>query len=211
MTATSPNALPRLVILAAGASSRLGFPKALAPLPQGKPLDRLVAAGRRFVAPEVLVVTGRHHFEISSALPPGTRAIENTRWALGRTGSLATAVNAAPGEDLLVAPVDSPRVPLAVFEALVNHWIHSGAPPQGWLGPFWKATSQSARRFGHPILIGRTAAQWICDMPAESALRDLRARCQPLLAAGVPHSEILEDLDTPQDFEGLCEQDQDRL
>ena len=211
MTATSPDSKPRLVLLAAGASSRLGFPKALAALPQGAPLARLVHAARPWVAPEILVITGRHHEEISAGLPPGAVALENRDWAQGRAGTLATAVRAAPREDLLVAPVDCPRVPPAVFQQLVQVWQAHGSPAEAWLGPFLQSAPSAPRRFGHPILIGRRAARWVCDIPPDTPLRDLRARCRPLLAVEVPHPEILEDLDTPEDFARLCSQDQDRL
>ena len=59
---------PALVVLAAGASRRLGECKALVDLNGSSPLERLLRAGGPASHGPVLVVTGAHHGEIAEAL-----------------------------------------------------------------------------------------------------------------------------------------------
>ncbi|MDF1839375.1 MAG: NTP transferase domain-containing protein [Planctomycetota bacterium] len=210
MTATWPETgPPRLVILAAGASSRLGYPKALAALPRGTPLERLIREWPlKGIRPTV--VTGAHHREISEALhsiDSPARAVRNTGWERGRTGSLKAAVELHPDQDLMVAPVDCPRVPGAVFAALLREWSLAGSPAQGWCAPFVRRTQTRKDLYGHPILIGRGLLRGVLDMDPDDPLRSLRMGAEPLWGVQVSHAEILEDLDTPADLEQLRKED----
>ena len=117
-----------LVLLAAGGSRRLGVCKALVDLGGRTPLARLLAAGAACTGAPPLVVTGAHHDEIAAAAPPGVELVHNPRWAEGRTGGVALARVHRPGLDLVLAPVDVPLVPAAVFEALLLSLIHISEP-----------------------------------------------------------------------------------
>lgn len=193
---------PALVILAAGASTRLGTCKALVSLrarEPATPLAMLLAAGGD---PCPLVVTGADHDAIAAA--PGLEGVEllhNPDWAAGRTGGIQRAARARPGRDLLLAPVDVPRVPRGVFEALVAAWREAGSPPRGWLAP--EVVIAGERRFGHPLVVGRglllEAALW----PAKRPLRELRQGAEPLLSVRLEALEVLDDLDRPRDLARL--------
>lgn len=209
MTATSPK--PQVVLLAAGASARLGQPKALAPLPGGTPLERLVAAARPWSAGPVRVLTGAHRAAIEQALPAGAEALWHEAWALGRTSTVQAAIRTLPNQDLLLTPVDCPRVPSAVFAALVQAWWAAGNPPEGWLAPSFQASQNGSTSFGHPILIGRALAAQALALGPDQPLRDLRSLARPLWGVPVPHPEILEDLDTPEDLLQLWQRDRERL
>lgn len=198
---------PALVVLAAGASARLGQPKALARLRAGAggtALELLLAAGAELGDPRALVVTGRHHGAIAAALSARVLAsvelCENERWAEGRTGSVRCAVARRPGRDLCLAPVDVPLVQGAVFAALAAEWARCGAPARGWLAPWVRRPElPDPRAFGHPVLIGRELLAALKDFPPERPLSALRALARPLLALEVAAAAILDDLDTPAD------------
>jgi len=184
---------PALVILAAGASERLGEVKALVDLGGRRALDRLVEAGSPSFG--VPLVIGGAHFEVIRALaPPRCEVVENPRWRSGRTGSAALAAAWRPGRDLCLAPVDVPLVPAAVFAALERTWREHGFPPRGWLAP------RHADRFGHPIIVGRELAAELVTLEETSPLRALRDRAGPLLSVEVPAEEVLDDLDSPADL-----------
>ncbi len=210
MTASWPEVgPPRLVVLAAGASSRLGQPKALVSLPGGTPLDRILGAWPHKGLPAV-VVTGSHHAEISKAMlrdHPQQQIIHNPRWAQGRTGSLQEAIGQLPGQDILMAPVDCPRPPRRVFEALLDRWSAAGAPAMGWCAPFLFDADTGKKCYGHPILIGRGLLAKALQMGPDNPLRTLRRGAQPLLSTQVQDPQILEDLDTPEDLRLLLGQD----
>lgn len=187
------------------------MPKALAALPRGTPLVRLL---RAWPCPDdrPAVVTGAHHAEIARALSDDESQgriiiVQNPHWARGRTGGLQAAVNRFPGQDLVVAPVDCPRIPRPVFEALLRAWQAAESPALGWCAPFLEPAQGQKKRYGHPILIGRALLQQVGLMDPDTPLRRLRSGSQPCFGVPVPHPEILEDLDTPKDLERLCEQD----
>ena len=200
---------PALVVLAAGASARLGETKALArlrPGPGGTALELLLAAGAALGDARPLVVTGADHERIAAAASPGieARRVEvrrNEAWSAGRTGSVQRAQTLRPGRDLCLAPVDVPLVPAPVFAALRDEWERVGRPPHGWLAP--SRAQEGARRFGHPLIVGRALLLALKAFPPERPLHDLRALALPLLGLAVESDAILDDLDTPQDLARL--------
>ena len=209
---------PRLVLLAAGESRRLGTPKALVRLRDrdpATPLQLLLAAAAPHTAAP-LVVAGVDAAAIRDALhgePGGARVLEHDAWHRGRTSSVRRAVEAAPGEDLCIAPVDVPLVPEEVFRALCEAWSSAGAPASGWLAPFVRAdwtdpaagrdAAEDRREFGHPILLGRELAGRLTQDADARPLRELRRAASPLLSVEVTAREILDDLDDAADLEAL--------
>jgi CTP:molybdopterin cytidylyltransferase MocA len=206
---------PALVLLAAGASTRLGTCKALVDLGGRTPLERLLAAGACFDGAPPLVVTGAHHGEIARALPPGVEALRNPRWEDGRTGGVALAVRARAGLDLVIAPVDVPLVPAEVFEDLLDAWHDLADPAHTWLGPFVDLgrPGRPKPRFGHPVVVGGAVLSRLVDQekdfPARPdanpihTLRDLRLSAREVVSIGVENTAILDDLDTLADLARL--------
>jgi molybdenum cofactor cytidylyltransferase len=194
---------PRAVILAAGASRRLGEPKALVVLGGRTALEHLVLAAGDGEA--VLVIGGAHHEQLVPRLPAGAELIRNARWADGRSGSAALAASHWPGRDLLLAPVDVPLVPREVFAALRRAWAAAGAPARGWLAPGVRETvsESSALRPGHPVVIGRELARELTSLPPDTPLRELRGRATPRWLVEVQAREVLDDLDSPADLAAL--------
>ncbi len=196
----------RLVVLAAGASSRLGTCKALVDIGGASPLERLIAAGRAW-DPAPLVVTGAHHDEIARAVSVGAVSVgvevaRNEDWAAGRLGSIAVAVHARAGCDLCLAPVDVPLVEEEVFRALFAAWARAGEPARGWLAPF-TLDMHGERTHGHPIVIGRELAALAATMRKSLPLREVRALAAPLLSIQVDSTSILDDLDDLADLDRL--------
>ncbi len=191
-----------VVILAAGASTRLGEPKALARIGARSVLESLhdgALALRESERP--VIITGAHHESILAhvlALDLAVDVVRNEAWEGGRTGSVAVAATARPGLDLVIAPVDVPLVPGRVFVALQDTWENAGEPAAGWLAP-WIAP----RLFGHPVLLGRELARQARALPPDTPLRRLRETASPLLAVEVEDPQILDDLDSPGDLARL--------
>lgn len=195
---------PALVVLAAGASTRLGQTKALARLHEGAggtALELLLAAGAALGDALPLVVSGHEHAAIAGIAPAGVELRQNENWSAGRTGSVGCAVRHRPDRDLCLAPVDVPLVPAEVFAALAEEWSRHGAPQNGWLGPC--VLQGELRRFGHPVILGRGLARALKGFPPTRPLAALRAQAAPLLALVVASLAILDDLDTPADLARL--------
>lgn len=198
------------VVLAAGASARLGQPKALVELGGRSVLESLLAGALACCA-RAVVVAGAHHREVSEHLAGLVQRriwddrvvlLHHADWRLGRTGSLAAGVRAAAARDVLVAPVDVPRVRPATFVALCGAWRAAGRPARGWLAPCSR-TDDGTARHGHPILIGRALAAQVAGLPPEAPLRELRAVAAPLVSVDVDDASVLEDLDSPEDLARL--------
>lgn len=198
---------PALVILAAGASERLGTCKALARIGPHTPLGWLVDAGaalwRGSAAAPPLVITGAHRAEIERAAPAGVECAFNARWSDGRTSGIALAAALRPGRDLVIAPVDVPLVSRAVFDALARAWELHGTPARGWLAPQC-AGADGTVRYGHPVVLGRALAAEAAALGADEPLRALRERADPLGALAVEDLSVLDDLDTPADLARLA-------
>lgn len=197
---------PVIVLLAAGASRRLGEPKALVRLREREPATplALLLEATAGLGCERLLIAGAHAEAIRAALPAGSsaRLVEHAAWERGRTGSVRAAARAAPGCDLLLTPVDVPLVPRGVFAALLASWAAAGAPRGGWLGPFVEETDGS-RRFGHPVLLGRALLAHLRPEDDDAPLASLREKAEPLLATAVTARAVLDDLDTPEDLRRL--------
>lgn len=198
-------AAPALVILAAGASARLGTTKALVRLRERDPATPLAllleASAGVFAGAPPLVVTGADHAAIAAALPAGVEVAENPRWRAGRTGSVQLAARARAERDLCLAQVDTPLVERAVFEALERAWTRSRSPGRGWLAP---CTERDGRtRFGHPVVVGRELLGELLRFPPDRPLSELRRAAVPLLSVAVASDAILDDLDGPEELEAL--------
>ena len=201
------NAGPVLCVLAAGASRRLGQPKALVRFGARSVLEHLLAAGSG--CRDRLVVTGAHDAEIRRALLESEHSgsedlhvVTNAAWSQGRSGSIGAAHAARPARDLLIAPVDVPLVSSAVFEALCASWTAAGEPARGFLAPFVRG-SDGPPRHGHPIVLGRELAREVASAPPDRPLRELRDTAEPRFDVAVADRAILDDLDSPDDLEIL--------
>src|SRR3954462_12488835 len=106
------------IVLAAGASSRMGQAKAALPFGQtGETvLSRIVSTLLSGGAPRVVVVSGAHMDAVRRAMPSHeTRAhvIEHAGWAQGQLSSLLAGLRAVDDpllEGVIVTPVDVPLV-----------------------------------------------------------------------------------------------------
>src|SRR5215213_6313610 len=115
------------IILAAGASSRMGQPKAGMAFGQtGETvLSRIVSTLLAGGAPQVTVVSGAHPDAVRRAMPPHerrARVIEHAAWMEGQLSSLLAGLRAIDVpliEAALVTPVDVPLVSASTVAAVI--------------------------------------------------------------------------------------------
>jgi len=188
------------IILAAGDSSRMGSPKALLSDPQGDPFVTRIAASMRAAAvTEIVVVTGRHHDEITecvarSALRPLPRVVRNEEPSRGQLSSLWTGLDACPAgtEAIAVTLVDVPLVTPATIELVIAAWLRTGAPIV--------RPSYGGRR-GHPVIFDRTVFDELRRAPLDVGARAvLSAHYHEIVNVPVDDPGCLVDVDTPEDY-----------
>ncbi len=139
------------VVLAAGAGTRFGGPKALAADPDGTHwLPRTVSVLRDGGCEPVIVVLGAAAPHARELVDDSVTLVTAATWATGISASIAAGLEAAaefPGVDAVaIVPVDVPSLSAAMVARLV------GATPVG-RNELRRATF--AGRPGHPVVIGR--------------------------------------------------------
>jgi len=186
-------------LLAAGASTRLGRPKALLEW-RGATFVRRLATELAAVASPVLVVAPPKAGPIAAELSgTGARVVVNPRAARGLGGSLAIAARAletfGPEADaLLVALVDQPLAGRELFASLV-------AAAESGSG--WAASDYGDGPIGPPALFPRAAFEELRSLSGERGARALLEHERERLAL-VPFADGRHDIDTEADFARLA-------
>ena len=185
---------PAAVILAAGASTRMGRCKALIEW-RGRPLvAHLVGLARR--CEPIVVVTGATPLPESATA--GARVVHNARWQAGPMSSLQCGLAALPVQRaVLVLTVDRPHLRADTVDALLDAWARE--PTRVWqpiLG----------ERRGHPVLYPAEVARALSAAAPDATPRDVLA--QPhvaLLRRSVPTDDpaVLDNIDHPEDLARL--------
>jgi CTP:molybdopterin cytidylyltransferase MocA len=141
-------------VLAAGAGSRFGRPKALACESDGTPwVELAVRMLRAAGCDRVLVALGASAGAARGLVPADADIVIVEDWSEGLSTSLRAGLSAASAlsaEALLITPVDTPG---AMADAAVRVISHAGGPLASAL-----ARAVYDGRPGHPVLIGR--AHW---------------------------------------------------
>jgi molybdenum cofactor cytidylyltransferase len=185
--------LTTAIVLAAGASTRLGQSKALVPVGGRAAVARLCATLRESGCP-VIVVLGANDTAIRAAVPLFAKSIENPDWALGRTGSIQAALRTVWRDDnILVAPVDHPAVTVRTISALLRAKGEIRVP-----------TFEGKR--GHPTFFSHVIREEILALGKDEPLHAVVHRdAQRVTEVPVEDPAILLNVDTPDDLKKLQE------
>ncbi len=181
------------IVLAAGLSSRMGEFKQLLPL-GGVPavcgiVDVLVPIFER-----VVVVVGHRADEVERALGQRTAVcLRNEHYRDGMLSSVQCAVRAlGEGIHYLMCLGDQPSLQQDTVRAVL-------AAAQGAAHGIVVPTCRGKR--GHPLFLHRRYYQAIVDLPDGVGLNAItRAHPHDTLEVPVDRQEILEDMDTPDDY-----------
>jgi len=181
------------IILAAGESRRMGFPKALLRYRDETFLDTLIGHFALRCDP-VIVVLGAPAVRIrDGAVRPATFVI-NPDYQRGQTTSMQCGLRAMPAgaEGVLFTLVDHPAVAPATLDALLS------APR-----PLVRVPRCHGRR-GHPIWFGRELIAEFLQLPENGAARDIvRSHAPHTAFLDVDDAGILADIDDPAAYSRL--------
>jgi molybdenum cofactor cytidylyltransferase len=192
----------RAIVLAAGASSRMGQAKAA--LPFGQTGETVVARVVRTLltggVPDVIVVAGAHIDAVAKAMPthePRARMIEHPGWAQGQLSSLLAGLDAIDDpllEGALVTLVDVPLVLPSTVATVIAEWRRTRAAI---------VRPASGERHGHPVMFDRSVfADLRAADPAVGA-KSVFARHQ-VIDVPVEDPGAFVDLDTPGDYDAYA-------
>ena len=187
------------VILAAGASSRMGSPKALLDYRGETFVGRLVRV-LASVADPVIVVLGYNVESIRPAIDPRARIVINPAPERGQLSSLQTALAELPdsAEGFLFVPVDCPA---AEHETVVG----VTAAFRGRASGIHLVVPQYRGKHGHPVCASRDIAAEILALPSTAQARDVIHKHVPdTLYIDVDDPGILTDVDDPERYRRLA-------
>lgn len=192
---------PGVIVLAAGASQRMGQPKALLTLDGRTLLHWIVERSLALPATEVWVTLAQPHGdrirqELSSLGSRLDLQRVHVAWneapEHGMLSSVQCALSQLNGDrsGALIWPVDLPRVQPATLLRILD-----AATRQPTL-----IVPTHDGRGGHPLWLPRALFAEALSLPTELGLRGLRERHPPRLVS-VDDGGILRDIDTPQDWQ----------
>jgi len=188
------------IVLAAGASARMGQVKAALPLGSGgrTVLSATVTTLLKAGLPAVTVVAGAHPDAVRAAWPSRdrrVRVIDHEGWAQGQLSSLVAGLNAVDDpqlEGLLVTLVDVPLVSADTVRAVVAAWRRTRAPI---------VRPVDGQLHGHPVIFDRSVfAELRSADPAVGAKAVFAAHLAEILDVPVSDPGAFQDLDTPEDY-----------
>ena len=209
------------IVLAAGASSRMGQAKAALTL--GQTGETLVARVIRTLinggVPGVVVVAGAHVDAVRMAMPafaepsafaPATadktagkprahvRMIEHAGWQQGQLSSLVAGLDAIDDPQLegaLMTLVDVPLVAPSTVAAVIAEWRRTRAPI---------VRPANGDRHGHPVMFDRSVFQDLREADPNIGAKAVFAKHRlRIVNVEVNDPGAFGDVDTPQDYDDL--------
>ena len=188
------------IILAAGASSRLGQPKQLVRYQGETLLERAIRMAGESGAAPVIVVLGAHHAEISAAIRLGhATAVYNPFWAAGIASSIHAGLKAverdAPdSQGALILPCDQVRLSAEHLRALLG--AYTGHAETSIVA------STYADVLGIPAVFPRAAFPELMALKGDKGARALLLK-PPCPVVEVPFAGGEVDIDEPADLDLL--------
>ncbi len=187
------------LLLAAGASRRMGRPKPLLPWSDRTLLAWELDELERSCVEEVIVVTGARADDVRRSLGERARlCVFHPRWPQGRATSVAAGARALLAQDrerpeaIVVQNVDQPTR-ADIVDRLVAELRESGAAT---VQPSFKG------RAGHPVVLAGALLDELATVREETrGLRAVRERHPPRLVAMDDEPVVRIDLDTPESLD----------
>lgn len=174
------------VILSAGASSRMGRPKALLPYREGTFLEHLIQVTRhpRIGVTRVVLGAGADEIRAIAKLASGVVTL-NLNWEQGQLSSICTGIQSLEGvetDGIVLCPVDHPLVSAALVSDLIGRFFSSG---KSIVLPTYNG------RRGHPVIFSSALYKDLLNAPADKGAR------------AVVWAHAADVLEVPTDEEGV--------
>lgn len=174
------------VILSAGASSRMGRPKALLPYREGTFLEHLIEVTRHPLigATRVVLGAGAEDIRTIAKIEP-SMVVLNANWEKGQLSSIHVGLRSLGGLDtdgIVLCPVDHPLVTARLVSDLVERFYEDNKPI---VLPTYKG------RRGHPVIFSSALYPNLLAAPADKGAR------------AVVWAHAADILEVPTDEEGV--------
>jgi molybdenum cofactor cytidylyltransferase len=184
------------IILAAGESRRMGFPKPLLKIGEQAFIEH-IAETMLTVVPRLVIVIGAHRERVRTAIPHDQRIaiVENPNYLHGQLSSLKVGLSAILPDSTgaLVHLGDHPTVRAATFRAVADSYNRTGTPI---------TIARYGGRRGHPVMFDRSVFGELLSAPeGEGARYVVNADPSRVAYVDLDDPGVSLDLDTPADLE----------
>jgi molybdenum cofactor cytidylyltransferase len=174
------------VILSAGASSRMGRPKALLPYREGTFLEHLINVTRhpRIGVTRVVLGAGAENIQSAAKLDPSLIVV-NSEWEKGQLSSICAGIRSLEGistDGMVLCPVDHPLVSARLVSDLVERFY---AENKAIVVPTYDS------RRGHPAIFSSSLYSELLAAPLDKGAR------------AVVWAHAADVLEVPTDEEGV--------
>lgn len=190
-----------ILLLAAGASRRMGQPKQLLIFDEKTLLEKMAGAALSTGCRPVLIVLGAFFEKIQAEIGhlPVT-ILKNENWESGMGSTVACGMdflikNHPETQAAVLMLCDQPHLSPAVLENLIQKWRESGAPI---------VASTYGGTFGVPAVFDQKMFAELAVLSGEQGAKPLMLRHREAMRL-VPFPEGDTDLDTPEDFRKMRE------
>ena len=198
----NPRCTIAAIILAGGASRRMGSPKALLKFRDETFLDRMIRLFADVTSP-IVVVLGYHSDRIRAGLAPASQHVTfaiNPDPERGMLSSLQCGLENLPADidAVMFTPVDHPHLQSSTLETIASRFATDRAPVT--------APTHNGRH-GHPVCIARPLIEELLALPATAMATDIIHRYADRASyVEVDDPGATTDVDDPEAYAGLLAQ-----
>jgi molybdenum cofactor cytidylyltransferase len=188
-----------IIILAAGASIRLGKPKQLL-LYKGKSLvQHVVTEAKNSRADEVVVILGANHDLIANEIPADKKIkfIVNDQWEEGMASSIKAGIifvtKEVSPDFAILAVCDQPFIDSALFNKLIDTHLRTNKPI---------VASQYQHTLGTPVLFDKQFFNELVSLNGDHGARSIILK-HPTRLTTIPFPSGHIDIDTNEQYKEL--------
>ena len=190
------------LLLAAGASTRMGRPKQLLPFAHGTLVEHSLQEALKSDLDKIILVLGHKAGEIKRVLcdtleNPKLRVIENRQYHQGISSSILAGLSAVEKthDHVMILLADMPHIHARLINRLIQHYRRSRLQ----LG----AVKMKGRR-SLPVIIGRRFYPQLHKLTGDRGARDIFKKYGDQVCLVEPDFFYDDrDIDTPEDYEKL--------
>jgi molybdenum cofactor cytidylyltransferase len=188
-----------VIILAAGAATRMKRPKMLLPFGDTFILSHLLEEVKKIEPESIVLVTGKYHTEITNALEePSLAFIHNQNWQDGMAGSIGLGIaflQKTQPDNCIIMVSDQPFLDHNLLQTLLRMREQTG---KGIVAAFYEGIP------GTPVLFDAKYFGELQQLKGDyGAKAILQRNPQDLATVDFPLGSM--DIDTPADYAAFCQ------